>query len=229
MSHRMAFHPADPDSGPASDVEQRRAPRVSLFQEVVCEAVDGTTARSVAADLSVGGMFVDLSSPPFLVEERVRVRFGLRPGEPFVSAEAEVNYVQDGIGLGLRFISMKAVDLDRVAAFVDEAAQRKAPKGEHHLRKSSRVSINVPIRLRASQPDGERIDERTTIITLSKHGACLLTSRPVDVGMKLYLETPSGREFKGSIVWVGDYLSRSEGQVGIQCRGLAQSLGFQFP
>ena len=146
-----------------------------------------------------------------------------------MAAEAEVNYVQDGIGMGIRFVSMKAVDVDRVAAFVDETLQRQAPKGEHHLRKSSRVSINVPIKLRAAQADGASFDERTSIITLSKHGACLLTSHPLDVGMKLLLETPSGRAFKGSIVWVGDYLSRSEGQVGIQCRGLAQSLGFQFP
>jgi hypothetical protein len=49
------------------------------------------------------------------------------------------------------------------------------------------------------------------------------------VGTRVWLETPGGREFSSSIVWVGDGLSRSDGQVGIQCRGLAQSLGFQFP
>ena len=212
-----------------ANIEHRKAPRASLFQEVVCEAADGTTARSQAADLSVGGMFVDLSSPPFLAEERLRVRFSLRPGEAPVAAEAEVNYVQDGIGMGIRFVSMKAVDMDRVAAFVEETLLRKAPKGEHHLRKSSRVSITVPIKLRAAQPDGAAFDERTSIITLSKHGPACSRSHPLDVGTKLYLETPSGRGFKGSIVWVGDYLSRSEGQVGIQCRGLAQALGFQFP
>jgi hypothetical protein len=31
------------------------------------------------------------------------------------------------------------------------------------------------------------------------------------------------------VVWVGGAASRSEGQVGVQCRGLAQALGFQFP
>ena len=49
------------------------------------------------------------------------------------------------------------------------------------------------------------------------------------VGKKLVLATPGGREFTSSIVWVGDGPSRSDGQVGIQCRGLAQSLGFRFP
>ena len=47
--------------------------------------------------------------------------------------------------------------------------------------------------------------------------------------MKLLLETPRGGEFKGNVVWVGSEASKSEGQVGVQCRGLAQSLGFQFP
>ena len=36
-------------------------------------------------------------------------------------------------------------------------------------------------------------------------------------------------EFKGNVVWVGSEASKSEGQAGVQCRGLAQSLGFQFP
>jgi hypothetical protein len=47
--------------------------------------------------------------------------------------------------------------------------------------------------------------------------------------MKLRLETTSGREFLSNIVWVGSDASKSGGQVGVQCRGLAQSLGFQFP
>lgn len=47
--------------------------------------------------------------------------------------------------------------------------------------------------------------------------------------MKLLLETPRGDEFRGNVVWVGSAASGSGGQVGVQCRGLAQSLGFQFP
>jgi hypothetical protein len=211
------------------NLEQRRHTRVSLFQEVVCEGQDGTLARSEAADLSVGGMFVDLADPPFLEGERLRLRFALEAGEPPLAVEAEVNYVQEGIGMGIRFVGLGEAEKRRIAAFVEATLQRKVPKGEFHLRKSSRVSITVPIRLRATRPGGDAFDEKTSIITLSKHGACLLTSNLVDVGMKLYMETPNGREFKGSIVWVGDYLSRSQGQVGIQCRGLAQSLGFRFP
>ena len=143
--------------------------------------------------------------------------------------EADVSYVQAGIGMGVRFLNLEHSDRDRIAAYVDRTMKRPVMRGEFHLRKSSRVAINVPVRVRTSLADGADVDQRTQIITLSKHGACLLVSGRMDVGTKLLLETPGGREFKSSVVWVGDGPSRSDGQVGIQCRGLAQSLGFQFP
>ena len=95
--------------------------------------------------------------------------------------------------------------------------------------------IHTPLRIlviEAYEPESGQqpsFDERTSIVTLSKHGACLVTGYHLDVGMKLLLETPRGRAFKGNVVWTGSVASGSEGQVGVQCRGLAQSLGFQFP
>jgi hypothetical protein len=218
------------DAPPADDanLEQRTAPRVSLFQEVACQGGEAVL-RTAAADLSVGGMFLDLPLARFRPGDQVTLRFALGPNEPSMVVEAEVNYVQEGIGMGVRFLDLSEADAERIHAFVERARARKVPKGEFHLRKSARVAVTVPVRLRGAHPSGQDIDERTSIITLSKHGACVLTSHPVDIGMKLYLETPNGREFKSSIVWVGDWMSRSEGQVGLQCRGLAQSLGFQFP
>ena len=44
------------------DVEHRSHPRVSLFQEVTCEGLSGTV-HTQAADLGVGGMFIDLPVP----------------------------------------------------------------------------------------------------------------------------------------------------------------------
>jgi hypothetical protein len=212
------------------DTEQRRHRRVSLFQEIACEGQAGAV-QAQAADLSVGGMFLDHSHAPFAVGDLVTVRFPLGAQEAPVVAEAEVHYAQAGIGFGVRFLNLFPADRERVSAFVDHILSRPAMRGEFHLRKSSRVSINVPVRVRFAPTGGaaDDIGEVTQIITLSKHGACLLTSRRVDVGAKMLLETPGGREFKSSIVWVGDGLSRSDGQVGIQCRGLAQSLGFHFP
>jgi hypothetical protein len=209
------------------NLEQRRNPRADLFQEIACEG-NGLVARSRVADLSVGGMFIDLHQTPFAAASRITTRFALRADEPELALEAEVHYVQERIGMGVRFVSLEGRDRDRIAGFVEETMRRKSV-GAPPLRKSARVFVEVPIRVRGARTHGPAFDERTSIITLSKHGACLRSGYAVDLGMKLLLETARGAEFKGNVVWVGTEASRSGGQVGVQCRGLAQSLGFQFP
>ncbi|HYN04433.1 MAG TPA: PilZ domain-containing protein [Vicinamibacteria bacterium] len=207
--------------------EQRRNLRADLFQEIACEG-DGVVVRSQVADISVGGMFIDLGQTPFAAGSRVTARFALRAAEPRLALEAEVHYVQQRIGMGVRFVSLEGRERDRIAGFVDETTRRKS-LGAPPQRKSARVFVEVPIRLRGTRTHGPAFDERTSIIMLSKHGACLRSGYALDVGMKLLLETPRGDEFKGNVVWVGSEASKSEGQAGVQCRGLAQSLGFQFP
>lgn len=219
------MQPEPPSDDP--NLEQRRHPRADLFQEVACQG-ENVVARSKVADVSVGGMFIDMHRPPFPVGSRVTARFALRENEPHVIAEAEVHYVQELIGMGIRFLDLDWADRCRIEAYVDETLRSKR-LGATPLRKSARVFIQVPIRVRAARTNGPPFEEKTSIITLSKHGACLVSGFHLDVGMKLLLETSSGREFKSNVVWVGSEASRSGGQVGIQCRGLAQSLGFQFP
>jgi len=211
------------------DFEQRTNPRVSLFQDILCQGEEAS-ARSQAADVSVGGMFVDHLSPPFATQDLITVRFSLAPQEAPIVVEAAVNYVQQGIGMGIRFLNLDLLDHERIEAYVDRTLHRPVLQGQIHLRKSARVSISVPVRVRSLQPDGYEFDEATEIVTLSKHGACVLVRSRMDVGAKLLLQTPGGREFRSSVVWVGSPLpSSTESQVGIQCRGLAQFLGFQFP
>jgi hypothetical protein len=209
------------------NLEQRRNARADLFQEIACEG-DGVVVRSQVADISVGGMFIDLHSMPFPAGSRITTRFALRAEEPRLALEAEVHYVQNRIGMGVRFLSLAGRERERIAGFVEEAVRRKS-QGAPPVRKSARVFVQVPIRLRGVPTDGPAFEEQTRIITLSKHGACLLSGYVVEPGMKLLLETPRGGEFKGNVVWVGSQASGSAGQVGVQCRGLAQWLGFQFP
>ncbi len=206
--------------------EKRRHPRVDFFQEVVCES-GGVEARSQVADISVGGMFIDLPRPPFPRGTRVTARFALRADEPRMVVDADVHYVQEWIGMGIRFVDLWDPDRDWIAAFVEEITGRKGMGGPP-LRKSARVFVEVPIRVRGARRNGPAFDERTCIVTLSKHGACLVSGNHLDVGMKLLLETSRGVEFRSNVVWVGS-ASRNGSQVGVQCRGLAQSLGFQFP
>ena len=210
------------------NLEKRRNPRVDLFQEITCEGLDGVAVESRVADLSVGGMFIDMPRTPFAASSFVLVRFALRAGEPVLSLDAEVSYVQDRIGTGVRFVGLDGADHDRISAYVDEALRRKGLGGPP-VRKSARVFIQVPVRLKGARTNGPAFDEPTRIVTLSKHGACVVSTYNLEVGMKLRLETASGREFTGNVVWVGRDSSKSGGQVGLQCRGLAQSLGFQFP
>lgn len=222
MSAQMEGQPA----GGGMHREQRRNPRVDIFQEIACEA-DGVACRSQVADLSVGGMFIDLPRPPFKRGTRLRVCFSLGAGEPRLVLPAIVNYVQDGIGMGIRFDELAAEDHELIARFVEQAGRRRG--SGQPLRKSARVSVQVPVRLRGARRDGPEFEEATRIVTLSKHGACLQSGQPLDVGTRLSIRTPRGREFEGNVVWVGSEASNSLGQVGVQCRGLAQELGFQFP
>ena len=217
-------------SGPGDSlgIEHRATSRVSLFQEIVCDGAQGSI-RSQAADVSEGGMFVDHVSILFATDEIVTVRFRLAAGEEPIVAEATVSYLQPGIGMGLRFLDLEAGDRERIAAYVSQVLRRPVLQGQIHLRKSSRVSINVPVRVRAVQADGAELEESTRIVTLSKHGACVVVSHPMDVGARLLVETSTGLEFSSSVVWVGPAPDCSSSQVGIQCRGLAQSLGFNFP
>jgi hypothetical protein len=209
------------------NLERRHGSRVDLFQEISC-AGRGLVVRSSVADLSVGGLFVETLRTPFPAGTLLSVRFSLRPDEPPLVVEAEVNYIQERIGMGMRFVGLGEAAQQRIAAFVEEALNRQS-QGSPPVRKSSRVFVQLPIRVRGTRADGTVFDEWTSIISLSKHGACILCAQPLEGGTRLLLEIANGRGFEGNVVWVGSGASHSEGQIGVKCRGLAQSLGFHFP
>ncbi len=209
------------------NVELRRNPRADLFQEISI-AGGGVVSRSQVADLSVGGMFVDVFRAPFAPGSRVTVRFPLHAGESALVLECEALYVQPGIGIGLRFAELPEPTRRRIHDYVEEAARLRRA-GAPPVRKSARVSVNVPVHVRGMRGGEPPFEEAARIVTLSKHGACLALDHGCETGMKITVETRAGREFRGSVVWIGSAATRSEGQVGLRCRGLAQSLGFQFP
>jgi hypothetical protein len=209
------------------NLERRQGSRVDLFREISC-AGRGLVVRSGVADLSAGGMFIETLRTPFPPGTLVSVRFSLQPDEPPLVLEAEVNYVQERIGMGMRFVGLGDGERERIAAFVEEALRQQS-QGAPPVRKSSRVFVQLPIRVRGTRVDGTAFDEWTSIVSLSKHGACIQCAQPLEAGTRLLLETANGRGFEGNVVWVGSEASQSEGQIGVKCRGLAQSLGFHFP
>ena len=215
------------DPGEESGEELRRHPRVTLRRDVSCEW-DGRRVQSQFGDVSLGGMFVDTPRQPFPPGATVDVTLLLSPAEPPLTAKAEVAYVQERLGMGLRFLDLEPEDQVRIGRYVDDVLARKLPPGELDARKSARVSINILVTLKAGAEEAV-FEERTSLITLSKHGACVLTDHPLERGARVFVTTPAGLEFKGSVVWVGAAAGRGGGQIGIQCRGLAQALGFDFP
>jgi len=216
-------------SGPQNAAQDnRRAPRVTLATAIQCSGEAGSV-RGLAGDLSVGGMFVELSRVPFAMHQVVSVGFAL-PGSPDrIEARCEVRYVQEGLGMGVQFLEVPPSDLERVKRFVVAMEARKTPKRDEEMRRGARVSVKVPVILRGIT-DGTEFEELTEIVTLSKNGACLTQKGPLRVGMKVRILTPKGQEFAASVVWLGDASRpQTREQFGVQSRGLAHALGFRFP
>jgi hypothetical protein len=206
--------------------ENRREPRVSLAADVECE-VDARRVRWRFADLSAGGMFIDVYDP-LPTGTLFRLRFQLDP--PPIAARAQVHYVQPRIGMGVEFVELAQDDRQRIRDVVDRLHAAGRQRGDATLRRSSRVLVHIPVKVGAANGAvGADVDEDAAILKLSKNGGCIATRHALGVGQKLRLFTSSGREFLAGIVWVGDPSSKTDGQLGIQCRGLAQALGFQFP
>jgi PilZ domain-containing protein len=213
-------------SGNGSE-DHRRDRRVCLAQDVECELDSGRFHWRVA-DISAGGMFIDVPEP-FPPGTVFKMSFGLGDPDPPIVAMAEVNYIQERIGMGVRFRDLAPEDRHRIEAMVDRMFALGPQRGDATLRRSARVLVHIPVQLGGADGVPARFDEDAAIVKLSKYGGCVSTTRELSVGEKLRLFTTSGRQFLASIVWVGDQSTKTGGQIGIQCRGLAQALGFQFP
>lgn len=97
------------------------------------------------------------------------------------------------------------------------------------IRRSDRVHVRIPILIRGIDTDGLTFSEKGAIITVSKHGAAIELGRPLSVGTPITIHTAHSLEFEAVVVWIGTASSKTIGQAGIECAGLADSLGFHFP
>ncbi len=208
-----------------STEDKRRHRRVPLVQEVECEGDFGTLCRPLA-DISAGGMFIQVFNP-LPLGTVMKVKFSLPNFAEAMAATAKVVYAQEKMGMGVRFLDLKPEDKSKVQQFVDWLSNKKSFVGEEFVRRSSRVNVSIPVTLRTGGKNGT--EEQATIITLSKYGACVLANVNSEVGNIVFIRTQKGLEFKASVAWVGNELSKTRGQIGIKCRGLAQALGFNFP
>ena len=205
------------------DSEQRQSIRVTLRGPIECLGPGQTVTRELA-EIGVGGMFVDSHPVPFQVQDLVRVRFSLGPDGPRQDVPARVIYVQERLGMGLRFLELDPEQRERIADYLRRTVATAGPP----LRKSSRVCVNIPVALWPYEEQATGFED-ASIVTLSKYGACIETRQRLAIGTRVGLATRSGLTFKGNVVWLGGAASGSRAQAGVQCRGLAHALGFQFP
>jgi len=76
----------------------------------------GREDTSRVRDLSMGGLFVETGEARDVVDMKVRLDFLVQEGQ--IRAEAVVQHVKPGSGLGLRFTALTAEDGPRLTALV---------------------------------------------------------------------------------------------------------------
>lgn len=97
------------------------------------------------------------------------------------------------------------------------------------MRRSDRVFVRIPVLVRGIDDTGATFAEKVSIVAISKHGAAIELPRPMEIGMGVTIDTAQSLRFEATIVWIGSVASKTAGQVGVECSGLADSLGFHFP
>lgn len=204
--------------------DKRKFRRVSLIHEIECEGDAGLFKKRLA-DISEGGMFIDTLSA-FSPGTLIRLRFRLANSDNPIRVSGKVVYVQDKIGTGVEFTDLSPQDRARIAEFIEQSSTKKrAPE----IGTSSRVLVSIPITLTWKDRSGKSHEETSTIVSLAKNGARIRTTGSFEIDATVFLHAPNGALFEGRVVWIGDDGQRPNGQIGIQCRGLAHSLGFNFP
>ena len=80
--------------------------------------------------------------------------------------------------------------------------QLKESRQEGHVqaRSSSRIKIQVPVFLRASDPTGQEFIELTKTLNISAAGACIASSRMLRLNQTVYLTIPAPSASSSSLV-----------------------------
>lgn len=97
--------------------EKRKYPRAPLATQV--QYAEGTQI-GFSKDISVGGMFIELTKP-VPAGTRLNLLFHLDDGGDVVKAEAEVLYSVLKLGAGVCFLDVAPPDLRRIEAYVAKA------------------------------------------------------------------------------------------------------------
>jgi hypothetical protein len=99
------------------------------------------------------------------------------------------------------------------------------------LRRSSRISVTIPLELRCQNPDGTVTRAAGVTKYVNKHGALLLTEQffPADSDVTIYIPHFE-REQLCRVVWVSERKDKSDRySLGIELQDAENFWGVQFP
>ena len=94
--------------------ERRKYKRVTIIQEMFF----GDRGVRKMDDISEQGMFI-ATPDVFMKGSILDLKFRLFNQDQPVSVKAEVRYVQEGVGMGVRFMNLKPEDRERIKKFVE--------------------------------------------------------------------------------------------------------------
>ncbi|HEY5594767.1 MAG TPA: PilZ domain-containing protein [Nitrospiria bacterium] len=94
--------------------ERRKYKRVTIIQEMFF----GDRGVRKMDDISEQGMFI-ATPDVFMKGSILDLKFRLFNQDQPVSVKAEVRYVQEGVGMGMRFMNLKPEDRERIKKFVE--------------------------------------------------------------------------------------------------------------
>lgn len=97
--------------------ERRKSRRVRILQDIIL----GNRSLSRGWDIGEEGMFI-LTQEPFMVGSIIDISFRLFNGEKPVYVQAEVIYIQEGVGMGVHFRQISQEDKERIRRFINRVA-----------------------------------------------------------------------------------------------------------
>jgi hypothetical protein len=120
------------DDYQAGSVEVRQSTRFRCQNSIEIHVSGGASFWGTAADLSLGGCYVEMSIP---LAEGTKVKVGIWFGQNKAWAEAVVTHRTPGMGIGLKFVEITEQDreqirrfLEGLAPFARKPARAKAPQ-----------------------------------------------------------------------------------------------------
>ncbi len=98
-------------------------------------------------------------------------------------------------------------------------------------RRSTRLSISIPITINGQDAEGHAFKENARTIIINKHGAKITSFHRLALGAEVSVENRAlGRAARACVVWVGDKRSPKDPlELGIQLTEAQNIWGIQFP